>query len=263
MDESFDPVLQLKTLLGPKPSHPWAALIPQVILWCFRRFCVKHLIEEYDEPLTDQLWDDHIDLIRQHAPIGLEAASSFWLSPENIEHMHSSLQDYNRFFIDFIVVIDDVMKDDDAEMEHIITTFFDVDIQRVIEEWLEEEYRPFLIFPLDDAKDDEFTDEQYEQLIGALTQYSLNNTYVEPEAEPEPEPEAEPEPEPEPEPEQQIEPFPLPPPPPRYERHAPPAPIVTFAEAVSRRKTLRSRLCKATRGKTRKLIPQDKQREND
>ena len=253
MDESFDPVLQLKTLLGPKPSHPWAALIPQVILWCFRRFCVKHLIEEYDEPLAEQLWDDHIDLIRQHAPIGLEAASSFWLSPENIEHMHSSLQDYNRFFIDFVVVIDDVMKDDDAEMEHIITCFFDVDIQRVIEEWLEEEYRPFLIFPLDDAKDDEFTDDQYSNLIGALMLYSRDNTYVE----------EEPEPEPEPEPEQQEDLFVLPPPPPHYERRAPPAPIVTFAQAIVRRKTLRSRNSITTRGKTRKLIPQDKQGEND
>jgi hypothetical protein len=287
MEESFDPVLQLKTLLGPKPSHPWAALIPQVILWCFRRFCVKNLIEEYDEPLVDQLWDDHMDLIRQHAPAGLEAASSFWLSPENIEHMHSTLHDYNRFFIDFIIIIDDVMRQENVEMEHIITKFFDEDIQHIIEQWLEDEYRPFLIFPMDDVKDDEFTDEQYDILIAALMHYSEQNTHVieEPAVEPMPEPMPEPVPEPMPEPVREPMPEPVPepmpepvpepmpepmpepvaeivlPPPPQH--CTPPTPITTFAQAISRRKTLRFRKSRITCGKTRKLIPQDKQRGDD
>ena len=225
-----------------------------------------YLIEEYDEPLADQLWDDHIDLIRQHAPTGLEAASSFWLSPENVEHMHSTLHDYNRFFIEFIVLIDDVMRVDNTKMERIITKFFDEDIQHIIEEWLQEEYKPFLIFPMDDAKDDEFTDEQYGQLIRALIQYSQENTYVV-EEENVPEPEPEPEPYtfvlPPPPPLYEPELFALHPPPPRYEARPPSAPVVTFAQAIVRRKTLRSRNSITSRGKTRKLIPQDKQREND
>ena len=71
MEVPFNPANQLTTLLGPKPTHPWGALIPQVLLWCFRRFCVKSLTEAYVTPITDELWDDHLELIRLYAPRGL------------------------------------------------------------------------------------------------------------------------------------------------------------------------------------------------
>ena len=89
MEVPFNPANQLTTLLGPKPTHPWGALIPQVLLWCFRRFCVKSLTEAYVTPITDELWDDHLELIRLYAPRGLESISISWMTPENIEFVHS------------------------------------------------------------------------------------------------------------------------------------------------------------------------------
>ena len=165
---SFDPLIQLKTLLGDKPNHPWGALIPQVLLWCFRRFCIQKLTETSEALLSDQLWDDHLDLIRQHAPKGLESVSASWFTPENIDHVHSSLEEYNRFFMEILVYIDESVRESDSDKEDHIAEFMDVKIKEVICDWLSTEYAPFLIFPMTDKDDDEFTDAQFEILLDAL-----------------------------------------------------------------------------------------------
>jgi hypothetical protein len=215
MDKPFDSVNQLIALLGDRPSHPWGALIPQVLLWCFRRFCIEKLTDPSEVALSEQVWDDHLDLIRQHAPKGLESASSSWLTPENIEHVHSSLEEYNRFFLELLVNIDVAVTDSDSELENSISGFLDADIKRVIKDWLGDELKEFLIFPIEDENDDEFTDEQFTRLLDSLMKFDKTVVITEPEAElevkePEPEPkpepeakEAEPEPEPKPEPKAQ------------------------------------------------------------
>jgi hypothetical protein len=224
MEESFNPLDQLKTLLGPKPNHPWGALIPQVLLWCFRRFCIEKLTEEYDTPLTEQVWDDHLELIHLHAPRGLESATGSWMTPENIDHVHSSLEEYNRYFLEFLIAIDNAMANNDSEMENMISGFLDIDIKNVILEWLGED-EEFLIFPLKDEDEDEFTDEQFTRLLGAL----MNSQPAEPPAEEPPVEE-----------------------PPAEEPPAAEEPEVkTIAEAISRRRTLRA--SKPIRGKTRRI----------
>jgi hypothetical protein len=175
MDESFDPVIQLKALLGDKPNHPWGALIPQVLLWCFTRFCIDKLVDISDTLLIDNLWDDHLELIHQHAPKGLESVSASWFTPENIEHVHSSLEEYNRFFMEILVVIDTVVRDSDSDAENRIAEFLDVDMKYAIKEWLGEEFKSFLIFPMDDSADDEFTDEQFNKLLDALMKFMSDN----------------------------------------------------------------------------------------
>ena len=168
MDESFDPMIQLNELLGDKPNHPWGALIPQVLLWCFRRFCIQKLTETSEELLAEQLWDDHFDLIHQHAPKGLESVSSTWFTPENVEHVHSSLEEYNRFFMEVLVMIDQAVRESDEEKESSVAEFLDVQIREAIQGWLGEEFTPFLIFPTDDAMEDEFTEDQFNALLAAL-----------------------------------------------------------------------------------------------
>jgi hypothetical protein len=177
MEESFNPVSQLTTLLGPKPNHPWGALIPQVLLWCFRRFCILKLSEPYEAPLAEQVWDDHLDLIHLYAPSGLESAASAWLTPENVDHVHSSLEEYNRFFIESLVAIDTAMTKPDSDMESMMSEFLDINIKGIIRTWLVGEYTPFLIFPMKDEDDDEFTDEQFSTLITSLTSY-VSTSYV-------------------------------------------------------------------------------------
>jgi hypothetical protein len=242
MEDSFDPVNQLTTLLGPKPNHPWSALIPQVLLWCFRRFCISKLTDPDVANITEQIWDDHIELIHLYAPKGLESASSSWLSPENIDHVHSSLEEYNRFFLEFLLAIEGAQRDIDLEDK--VAVFLDETIKDIIRDWLGETYAPFLIFPMTDEDEDEFTDEQFSNLLESLITFT---TPAEGEAAPEPAPVLAPEPAPVPVPAPEPEPEPE---------------IITIRAALNRHKTMRKCVFRLTRGKTRKLIPPHKQRDD-
>jgi hypothetical protein len=247
MDESFDPMIQLKALLGDRPNHPWGALIPQVLLWCFTRFCIDKLVDISDTLLIDNLWDDHLELIHQHAPKGLESVSASWFTPENIEHVHSSLEEYNRFFMEILVVIDTVVRDSDSDAENRIAEFLDVDMKYAIKEWLGEEFKSFLIFAMDDSADDEFTDEQFNKLLDALMKFMLDNP---PPAEPaaEPVPEAVQEAVPEAIPEVPTVPVPVPVP------EVPPYLFAQYAPIVIERRKTRSALKKRVlRVKTRRI----------
>lgn len=173
MTESFSFVVQLRELLGPKPNHPWGALLPQVLLWCFRRFCVDKLISmSHLGPLTEQVWSDHLELIHRYSPKGLDTISNDWFTPENIEHVHSPLEEWDRFFLDCLVAIDEALQRDDEEAQDRISEFLDEELSVVVRDWLEEEFRPFRIFPRTEADDDVFTDAQCTALVQALMAYA-------------------------------------------------------------------------------------------
>jgi hypothetical protein len=172
MNDDLDPVSQLETLLGPKPSHPWAALIPQVLLWSFRRFCIAKLCKTSDVCLTEQIWDNHTELIDSYAPKGLEVAASVWITPENIDFVHSSLEDYNYFFLEVLAMIDGALVHEDADAEDMMATFLDTKMSEIIYDWVEN--KDFLIFPMEGDDDDVFSDEQYVKLLMNLTEFAKN-----------------------------------------------------------------------------------------
>ena len=171
MDPSvFDPEHRLRTLLGDSPKHPWGALIPQILLWSFRRFCIQK-ITVAEGKLMDSVWEDHLELVHMYTPRGLEAASMEWMTPENISHVSSPLEKYNRFFIDFIEAIDIIMSDDNIALQDKFSEFLDVKMGRVVSDWLSA-MKEFIIFPMDATNDDEFTDDQFERLIENLVAFS-------------------------------------------------------------------------------------------
>jgi hypothetical protein len=170
--ERMNPVSRLKTLLGPPPVHPWAGLIPQVLLWSFRRFCVEKLLSNDDTPLLEQLWSDHLDLIRNYAPKGLETITASWMTPENLGHLHSSLDTYNDFFVDFVAEIDHAVQEEDDVLQGIVSEFLDLQIRRVFFEWLQGPQADFLIYPMREEQEAEFTDIQFMTLIHNLLNYT-------------------------------------------------------------------------------------------
>lgn len=170
---------QLKTLLGPKPNHPWGAIIPQVLLWSFRRFCFNKLVQISEILENEQLWDDHMELIHLYAPRGLESVASSWFSPESVDYVYSSLEEYNMFFLEFLITVDEILISVDTEAENNVANFLDEEMGVIILEWLGEEYKPFLIFPMNSDSEDEFTDEQLTKLVTALVEFSLSHPAVE------------------------------------------------------------------------------------
>jgi hypothetical protein len=161
----FNPVELLKILLGPRPTEPWSALIPQIILWCFRRFCIQKLIES-EGPLSESLWDDHHHLVFMYCPKGLESTSLDWMTPENMSSMHSSPEEYNEFFIKFIRHFDEIIVSEDYAEQDELSEFLDTQICEIIYEWLDGS--PFSIFPTDLSEEDTFTDDKFQKLIDAL-----------------------------------------------------------------------------------------------
>ena len=171
MDTDFDPVNQLTTLLGPTPTHPWEALIPQILLWSFRRFCIIKLCKTSETPITEQIWDDHMELIRVYAPKGLECVTTTWITDENIEYVHSSLRDYNIFFLNILTMMDSAFVYSDTVAEDIISKFLDAEMPQVVNTWMGD-LKDFLIFPTSSENDDEFTDDQFVKVLTALMEYS-------------------------------------------------------------------------------------------
>jgi len=169
----FDPAQRLIALLGSTPKHPWPALIPQVLVWCFRRFCIEKIVSSGGN-LVDSLWDDHLELVHMYCPKGLEAASTEWFTPDNIETLYSPLHEYNDYFVEFIHELDSAISNEDYERQDVLSGFLDANICNIFKEWLQDS--PFIIFPMSPEKEDEFTDSQFKALIRAL----MNHTTVEP-----------------------------------------------------------------------------------
>jgi hypothetical protein len=183
----FDPVGRLQTLLGPSPTEPWSALIPQILLWCFRRFCIQKLIES-EGVLSESLWDDHYHLVNMYCPKGLESTSISWLTPENMEAMYSPSEEYNKFFIEFIEYFDLVIASEEYEMQDVLSGFLDTEICVIVNTWLDGS--PFSIFPMDISEEDTFTEDKFTSLINALLSHvSAGKEEVEVEVPPNKEPE--------------------------------------------------------------------------
>ena len=246
----FNPVTQLTDLLGPKPSHPWAALIPQILIWCFRRFCVQKLMDISGVSLTEQVWEDHNELLYQYAPRGLETLSQDWFTPENIEYLHSSVSDYNRFFLDCLDEIDSALLSGDEYAQEKMCQFLDEDVPLALHDWLGKEFSDFYIFPCTEEDDDEFKPPQFQKLIRSLLEYTrLHPTPLE-----QPPPVQE-QPPVEEAPAASAEEYILPPEPVEQPQEAPPPAPAPMAAALDyRKRTLTNhRPDRSTRGKTRRL----------
>ena len=172
----FDPAQRLIELLGSTPKHPWPALIPQVLVWCFRRFCIEKIVSSGGN-LVDSLWDDHLELVHMYCPKGLEAASTEWFTPENIETLYNPLDEYNDYFVEFIHELDYAISNEDYERQDVLSGFLDADICNIFKEWLGDSR--FIIFPMSSEEEDEFTDAQFSELIRALMEQASDTQPVE------------------------------------------------------------------------------------
>ena len=161
----FNPTERIHALLGSSPTNPWALLIPQVLLWCFRRFCIEKLIS-FEGTLYESLWEDHLELVQRYCPKGLEQAAMEWMTPENISCLHSPLKDYNKFFIDCIIKLDMTIMAEDYASQDELSELLDTKMCTIISDWVT--MKEFLIFPTSPTEDDEFSEKRFGDLINAL-----------------------------------------------------------------------------------------------
>ena len=184
----YTPKKDLIRLLGPPPSHPWAALIPQVLLWSFRRFCVEKLVLS-EGGLEESMCDDVLELVHKYCAKGLEVVSMDWFTPENIEQVSSPLEDYMAFFRGFCKELDVSVEANDDKRQDVLSEVLDESMGESITEWLKD-HPTLLIFPIDVEDDDDFTEAQFSRLINALLvfSYKAGKAGAEPEVPEVPEP---------------------------------------------------------------------------
>ena len=137
-----EPTDKLRTILGPIPTTPWAALLPQAILLAFRNFCLEHLYDADVAALREYMWDDMAEFLDRYSPKGLDASK--WLDPEHVDEVYSGLQAYNDFCSEVMQQFDAALMDENVQIQDAISDFLD-NLHEPVYAWLGDSR--FNIFP--------------------------------------------------------------------------------------------------------------------
>jgi hypothetical protein len=166
------PMNRLRTLLGPEPTHPWAALLPQALLWCFHRYCIQTLTAiPVCHSMLDNLWEDFTELFEKYGPKGINNYARIWLSPENVSISGIDTAAFSQFFVDVLSLMDTALKSETEEEQDAISTFLDEQIMEVTDEWLGPMRERFTIYPTTEEEDAEISDSQFFALIQAILDF--------------------------------------------------------------------------------------------
>jgi hypothetical protein len=92
--------------------------------------------------LRPSRWTDMEEFITLYGPANLN--TSDWLTPEHVDELHSSIEDYNRFCTEIIQQFDAALMDENMPVQDAISDFLD-ELYGVMNSWLGDS--PFMIFP--------------------------------------------------------------------------------------------------------------------
>ena len=141
-------------LVKQAPRSPWDAVLTQLVLWSFRRFCANRIITG-----DDTLWEDHISLLTEFAPPQFKPHLDEW-----IEHLQSipNLSDLDAKLRAIVADLEDEEKEDDLSL------LLDVDLSKQIQAWLGKTFAPFSLFPGEDDSDDSIDQTKLNSIVFLL-----------------------------------------------------------------------------------------------
>jgi len=145
------------TLLNKVQNDSWSLLIFQTLLWSFRRWAIHYLMSsEPTDLMKDYVWESHLDLVRQFAPVELKDFGIIWLNPTNVGSRVDILEELNDYFLKVVDALDEAIKTDNEEAQNTLAVFLDDDLTAIVGTWLDgkNEYR---IYPKADQSPDSFS----------------------------------------------------------------------------------------------------------
>lgn len=149
MKEEFINLLQ-----AHPPKDTWSALLPQVLLWSFRRFCVCMIsMEDASESFAGTTWEDHIELITEFAPPPLKPYLDDWLQPEHMSHVEN-LTALDHFLRRFVTALEKAIEEEDGETQDALASLLDDEMSSILETWLGPTHAHFSLFPTQEEDDD-------------------------------------------------------------------------------------------------------------
>ena len=128
-----------------KPKNAWNAVLTQLLAWSFRRFCVHRLSTDDEE-----LWDSHLDLLRDYAPKGFEPYLNSWTDPEHMANI-PNLPELDAYFRGLVKQLDEAMTEEEQDA---ISKILDEEMSPTLERWLGTVYDPYSLFPTPSDSDD-------------------------------------------------------------------------------------------------------------
>ena len=147
----------LVSLLNRVYDDSWSLLIFQTLIWSFRRWAIHYLMSsEASDTMKDYIWDTHLDLVRQFAPVELKDFGIIWLNPSNIGNRTDSLEELNRYFLQIVDALDNAIQTDNEDAQAELATFLDETITVHIDTWLKDKSQ-YRIYPTADESPDSFS----------------------------------------------------------------------------------------------------------
>jgi hypothetical protein len=165
---------EFKALFQYPPKNAQHAVLTQLFCWSFRRFCVERLT--LDE--GTELWESLVSLVIDYAPPQFNPHLDQWLAPEATEHV-GNLTELDRVFRSIVDQLDKSVATDDLEIQDKLSTFFDEDMNILLERWIGTVYAPFSLFPSPTESDTEINLTKLNSIVYLLArQPSLSRAHL-------------------------------------------------------------------------------------
>lgn len=113
----------LDTIVHYDKEKPWEVIIHQVLFYCLRVFCLKRVIESYEDASPEIDWENIFELCRQHCDPSFQKHLNEIFDPEHFNQIED-VELLDIFCKRFIESLDVVIKNDILDNEFI--QFLDV-----------------------------------------------------------------------------------------------------------------------------------------
>jgi hypothetical protein len=143
----------MEAYLLKSPTTQWQAVLTQLLLLSFRRFCVERLSKETN---SDSLWDNSLELITSYAPKHFKPYFDSWLQPEKIAQIRD-LQELDGILRELVTQIDTAVIENDDEKQDNLAELLDTELHSLIKDWLGTRYQQLLLFPSDEEQEGDDT----------------------------------------------------------------------------------------------------------
>lgn len=149
------------------PTSKWDVLLPQIVLYSYKRFCMARLAEDASAVLiadpvdlsgglpasNESLWSSQIELVSAFAPEIVKPFLEEWWKPEITEQV-SILEDLDVYLRNLTIEFDTALLTDHFEKQNEIAELLEEDFYLYFQNWIPDEFKDYFFFPTVDADDD-------------------------------------------------------------------------------------------------------------
>lgn len=155
-----------ETIFTYDEEKPWSILIPQLLFYCFRNYCVKRVVNDITS--NDIEWTNLYELCNMNCDPNFKLYIPDFFEPTVFEHIDDS-ELIEIFFKNFIISFNQILLNDNPELEKKFTQFLDKDLFIFFNNIITN--KEYLIFPTD--VEGELNEKKYLILRETKLNYSL------------------------------------------------------------------------------------------